>query len=152
MARIQLRDFPTNQWTVRAFGDDLDRAQDLFRRSTALDPTNQAALYRLGMLAMQSQDFQAAIDYLEAAYRQDMRHRGVIKHLGYAYVWGGQYDMAQELLADIPEAQREMQIYSSWWATHKRPDLAHNAEEMARRLASASSVQPMTLTMNLVIP
>jgi thioredoxin-like negative regulator of GroEL len=112
----------------------------------------QRRFAELSLIAIQNQDFQTATDYLNAAYRQDRGHRGVVKHLGYVYVWGRQYEMAQAFLSRIPEARREMQLYTLWWATHERPDLAQNAEEMARRLASGNSIRPVALSSRLVIP
>jgi lipopolysaccharide biosynthesis regulator YciM len=152
LAQVQLTDFPMDEWSGREFGDSLVSAQNLFESAISLDPTNQTALYRLGLIALEEQDFQTAIDYLNAAYRQDKGHRGVIKHLGYAYVWGRQYEKAQTFLSGIPEARSEMQTYSLWWVIHKRPDLSKNAEEMARRLANMNSIRPVALSSWLVIP
>jgi Tetratricopeptide repeat len=152
MARVQLSIYPTNEWEDDHLGVSLESAQNLFEHAASLDPANQTALYRLGLIAMQNQDFKTAIDYLDSAYRLDAGHRGVAKQLGYAYVWAGQYERAQALLAHVKEARWEMEAYSSWWMIRNRPDLAHNAEEMARRLATVNSIQPDVLASRLAIP
>ena len=152
MARVQLSDFPNNQWSGKDTGESLESPRGFLETAISFDPANQTALYRLGLIAMQNQDFQTAIKYLEAAYRQDVGHRGVKKNLGYVYAWGGQYERAQILLARIPEARREMQFYSLWWAAHNRPDLAQDAQEMVRRLANVNSNRPVALSSRLVIP
>jgi predicted Zn-dependent protease len=93
-------------------------------------PDNLTANYRLGLLAAAEGDDAAALPYLEAAYLADPGHRGVIKTLGYSYVWLGQLDQAAPLLAQIPEAATEMETYSWWWGTQDRPDLADSAAAM----------------------
>ena len=110
MAQVQLSDFPNDVWRSRDIGASLDGARILFENALSLDPANQTALYRLGLIAMQNQDYPAAAGYLEAAYRQDVGHRGVKKNLGYAYVWGGEFEPAQAVLGQIPEARYEMEI------------------------------------------
>ena len=93
-------------------------------------PNNLTANYRLGLLAAAEGDAAAALPHLEAAYQADPGHRGVIKTLGYSYVWLGQLDKAAPLLAQIPEAATEMGTYSWWWGTQDRPDLAESAAAM----------------------
>jgi O-Antigen ligase/Tetratricopeptide repeat len=151
MARVQLSDFPTNQWRDGDVGDTLVGAQGLFEHAISFDPANLTANYRLGLIAMLNQDFQTAIDYLDVAYRMDPEHRGVVKNLGYAYVWAGELDQAQDLLTEIPEAKQELGVYSWWWAVQGRSDLAQNAEEMARRLATVSSISSLTSYVRLAI-
>jgi hypothetical protein len=79
---------------------------------------------------MQAREYLTAKGYLEMAHSQDSKHRGVIKSLGYCYVWLDQLEDAAELLADIPEAEYEMGVYSWWWKTQGRADLADRALEM----------------------
>jgi hypothetical protein len=67
-------------------------------------------------------DFDAAVGYLEVANKYAPGHRGIIKSLGYCYVWLGDFDNAQRLLAEIPEASEELGIYVWWWG-ESRTDL-----------------------------
>ena len=139
MARVQLADFPSHQWED---GQDLSRlapAQAWLERAVHLDPASRTANHRLGLIALQRRDFTTATRYLEAALHLDPSHYGVIKNLGYAYVWAGQYDQAQPLLAQIPEAKQELHNYNVWWQAQGRADLAHQAQEMRTRLAGGTT-------------
>jgi tetratricopeptide (TPR) repeat protein len=138
MARVQLNDFPSHQWDDALELPRLAPAQAWLERAVSLDPENRTANQRLGLIALQRQDFRKAIGYLEAAHRQDPSHYGVIKNLGYAYAWAGQYDLAQQLLAQIPEAKQELGNYRLWWQTQGRDDLSHKASEMRARLMGGS--------------
>lgn len=140
MAQVQLSEFPTNEWNDRQDVGALAGAQRFFEQALSLDPTNRTANHRLGLIAMLRQDYPSAIGYLDAALRRDPGHRGVVKNLGYVYVWAGHYDKAQALLVNVPEAKRELRVYSWWWATHGRADLAQNAEQMIHRLAILDSL------------
>jgi predicted Zn-dependent protease len=137
MSQVQLSDFPSGAWSDGRIAGDLGHAQSTFEQVIAIDPANRTANHRLGLIAMLRRDYPVAVGYLEAAYRQDPGHRGVVKNLGYAYVWAGQYDLAQGVLASIPEAKKELGIYNWWWGTMGRMDLAQNAEHMVQRLAGA---------------
>jgi hypothetical protein len=79
------------------------------------------------MIAMLRRDFNSAVGYLETAHSQAPTHRGIIKSLGYSYVWLGNMDMAQPLLAQIPEARDELDVYTWWWKSQGRGDLSQNA-------------------------
>jgi thioredoxin-like negative regulator of GroEL len=87
---------------------------------------------------MLRQDFKTAAANLETAYQEAPAHRGIIKSLGYCYVWLGDMDQAQKLLDQIPEARHEMEVYSWWWDTQGRPDLSARASLMVSRLNPAS--------------
>jgi hypothetical protein len=50
--------------------------------------------------------------------------------LAYTEVWLGDYAAAQPLLAQLPEARSEMDVYAWWWTTQGRPELATRAAEM----------------------
>jgi thioredoxin-like negative regulator of GroEL len=83
---------------------------------------------------MRDGDFGAAATHLEAAYQSDKSDRGVNKALGYDYVWQGQLDRALPLLAAIPEARDELNVYTWWWGTQGRDDLAERAAQTVARL------------------
>ena len=102
------------------------------------EPHNQTANYRLGLISLLRQDFKTAAANLETAYQEAPNHRGIIKSLGYCYVWLGELDRAQALLSRIPEAQNEMSVYIWWWGTQDRPDLSERASLIIPRLAPDS--------------
>lgn len=138
MAQVQLRDFPTGKW---ATSDDVTRlkwAEITLHSALQYEPHNQTANYRLGLISMLRQDFRTAAANLETAHKKAPNHRGIIKSLGYCYVWLGDMDMAQKLLDQIPEAQDEMKVYVWWWGTQDRPDLSERASRMVALLDSAS--------------
>ena len=89
------------------------------------------------MISMLRQNYTAASTYLESAQAQAPDHRGIIKSLGYCYVWLGDFEDAQLLLDKIPEAKNELDVYVWWWGTQGRPDLAEKASTMASRLESS---------------
>lgn len=142
MAQVQLRDFPSGEWNSPQDASQLALAQTWFEQALRLDPSNRAANHRLGLIALQRKDFPAAIGYLEAALRQDPGHRGVLKNLGYAYVWAGEYEQAGALLRQIEEAKQELRTYVWWWQAQGRSDLAQNAEQMRLLLAGGTSRLP----------
>ena len=87
---------------------------------------------------MLRQDFKTAAANLETAYQEAPNHRGIIKSLGYCYVWLGDMDKAQKLLDQIPEAQDEMKVYIWWWETQGRPDLSEKASIVVSQLDPSS--------------
>ncbi|MFQ5924098.1 MAG: hypothetical protein ACE5M4_14770, partial [Anaerolineales bacterium] len=142
MAKVELADWPTNQWKGANSTGELTQAESQFGRAIVLDPTNKTAHFRLGIIAMTGQEFPAAVSHLEMAYVQDENHRGIRKALGYSYAWMGQFDKALGMLVDIPEAKNEMDVYVWWWGTQGRPDLAEAASHMVVLLNQRASKPP----------
>jgi lipopolysaccharide biosynthesis regulator YciM len=138
MARIELADFPLEKWEDSYIAADLSIAESLFLNSLSYNPSNLTANHRLGLVAIQRGDFITGARYLEAALEADPNHRGIVKNLGYCYVWLGQLDQAQILLQQIPEARQEMNVYTWWWNAQGRSDLAAHAEEMSKLLLPAN--------------
>lgn len=134
LAAYELHDFPAGKWAERWEESELSAAEGLFARAAAIDPNNRTAHHRLGLIAMSRRDFEEAQAHLEIAYHQDAGHRGVRKVLGYCYVWNGRQREALEMLASIPEAGAEMRVYSWWWKTQGRIDLADQAAKFASNL------------------
>ncbi len=134
MARIELSGFPTGKWDE---GQNTERLAGLaahFQHSLSSYAQNFTAHHRLGLIAMQTQDFRNASIHFEAAYAIDANHRGLIKVMGYNYVWSGQFEKATPLLNQIPEAKRELEVYTWWWGTQGREDLSNAAKQMAINL------------------
>jgi O-antigen ligase len=135
MAKAELAGFPTNQWETKSILPALAPAEIDFLQSLKYNPNNRTANHRLGLIAMLREDLPSAIAYLEAAYRADPGHRGVMKSLGYAYTWSGQYDKALALLQQIPEARQELETYTWWWTTQNRADFSMKSGLMAKQLS-----------------
>jgi len=135
MARVELQGWPRNAWDTGKNVAALEPAASYFEQALTIDPLNRTAHHRLGLIAMLNRDYETAVFHLEAAHQIDPDHRGIVKNLGYSYVWLGEYDKAMLLLADIQESYQEMDEYSRWWQLQERPDLANRAAEMSRRLS-----------------
>lgn len=133
-ARAQLATWPTGTWDEGTPNPALLAAGQHFEAALAWQPENFSAHYHLGLLARRQQDFEAAAAHLAHALAADPQHRGVIKTLGYTYAWLGRFEAAQPLLAQIPEARRELEAYHQWWSQQQRNDLAENARQMRRLL------------------
>ena len=113
---------------------NLEQAEELYQYALSLDPTNSTAHLRLGIIASDRYDFELAVNELEDAYEINPNHRATIKALGYAYVWTGQFDKAEPLLKQIPEAIVELNYSVRDWRKIKRTDLSENAKQMLTRL------------------
>lgn len=138
MSKVELANFPTGKWSD---GDDVSQfrsAEVDFERALTYQPDNQTANYRLGLIRMSARDYGSASEFLQKAYETDMTNRGVIKNLGYSYLWSGETERALSMLSKIPEAKRELENYIWWWNDHQRPDLSERAAQLAARIA----VQP----------
>lgn len=137
MARVELRGWPHNVWDDGRNVAALDAVRGYFDQALAIDPDNVTAHYRLGLIAMLHRDYDMAVAHLQSAHQSDPTHRGLIKNLGYSFVWQGDFVAAAALLAQIPEAERELEAYTGWWRTQQRPDLAQNAREMMAHLENS---------------
>jgi len=133
MAKVELKIWPKEGWDTGENVEALMPAAAFFERALTYDPNNRTANHRLGLIAMLNRDYETAVSYLETAYQADSDHRGIIKNLGYSYVWLGEYDKATPLLADIQESSLEMDEYSRWWEYQERPDLAYRASQMVQQ-------------------
>jgi tetratricopeptide (TPR) repeat protein len=138
MSQVEIEDFPTGQWKTSEIVPRLEAAEVTFHSALQYDSRNQTAHHRLGLISMLRQDFKIAAANLEIAHQEAPNHRGIVKSLGYCYVWLGELDQAQKLLNRIPEAQNEMKVYSWWWETQGRSDLSARASMMVSRLDAAS--------------
>lgn len=141
MSQVELDGFPNNGWAGLAIVSRLDNADAALHASLQFDPDNRTANQRLGIISMLQQDFASASVYLETAYKAAPDHRGVVKNLGYCYVWLGNMDKAEPFVSRIPEAQEELDVYIWWWKTQGRSDLSENAS-LALRLLEARTGQP----------
>lgn len=130
LARVELETWPTDEWTDTIAEVELDSPETRFQRALTYRPEQRTARHRLGLMAMMHQDFTKAIHQLEQAYIGATNHHGIKKNLAFAYAWQGEYESAEALFADIPEARGELGVYVWWWGTQGRDDLARNASMM----------------------
>jgi FtsH-binding integral membrane protein len=102
----------------------------------ALDINSQhpAANWRLGLMALNADDFDLAVKHLEIAWKAMPGHRGVQKALGLAYLWQGQIELAQEKLAPLEEMVQELDTWSWWRGEQGQDDLSAYAQELHLRL------------------
>jgi putative inorganic carbon (HCO3(-)) transporter len=115
------------------------RAVAYFERALSLSLSQPVANRRLGMMALNQRDFDAAVAYLERAYPQEPRNQATLKLLGYAYLWRGQLDRAEGLLRQLDgqsELVEELGNWRWWWGTQDRGDLSAHADEMIGRLSA----------------
>lgn len=135
MAQVELQDWPTNEWDNGRYVTNLAPAMALFETALLYDPLNRTAHHRLGLIAMQKQEYESAVFHLEVAYGLTTTHRGITKCLGYSYAWQGELAKSAVLLSQIQEARQEMNNYARWWRRNGRADLAVQAAEMVKLLA-----------------
>lgn len=128
LAKLELDGFPRSEWAESVPG--LEAAEASLRTALRFDPLNRTANHRLGLISMLHGDFESAADYLEAAREQSPGHRGIVKSLGYCYVWLAEFDKARMLLSEISEAQGELNVYVWWWDVRGRQDLSANAGQL----------------------
>lgn len=139
LAQVELQGFPNTGWAGSEIVPRLDAPEGPLRSALQLDPDNRTANHRLGLISMLRGDFESAAHYLEIAHEQSPGHRGILKSLGYCYVWLGEFEKSQQLLSEIPEANNELGVYVWWWDTHGRSDLSKNASDLRSQL---KNVQP----------
>jgi hypothetical protein len=139
MARAELNGFPGNGWAGSAILSEFGDAEIVLRTSLQFDSRNRTANQRLGMISMLGQNFELASKYLDTAYVVAPGHRGVVKSLGYCYVWLGDFEKAALLLSNIPEAQEELDVYVWWWSTQGRDDLSNKAALALQILKSTAN-------------
>lgn len=105
----------------------LDDAEKLYLQALALNPSNQVAQRRLGLIALARREMNSAVGYLSAAWQAHPSNRATRKALGYAYAWSGNSDKAAALLEPFPETRLELWDDTWWWRLQGRPDLAYQA-------------------------
>ncbi len=109
-------------------------AADHYRAALGAWPEQTMAHRRLGLLALEAGEFEAAVVHLERAWRGDPTHPANRKGLGYAYLWAGRLDEAEPLLRTVPQVRQELETWAWWRAKQGQPRLADYARQMADRL------------------
>ncbi len=136
MSRVELLNWPMGEWHDGQNIEAFNSSKGQLNKSLQYDAENVTANYYLGLIAMLARDYETAVIHLETAQQQKPTHPGLVKSLGYTHVWLGNYNQASELLSQIPEAKSEMEVYTWWWRTQDRDDLAENALQMVSQLES----------------
>jgi tetratricopeptide (TPR) repeat protein len=134
MATVELADFPTGRWSEGEELSKLGAAELEFQRALDYQSNNQTGNHRLGLIRMYARDYASASEYLQNAFERDPNNRGIIKNLGYSYLWLGEAERARSLLSKIPEAKHELDVYTWWWNDLQRPDLSDRASQLAASL------------------
>ncbi|MFQ5577050.1 MAG: O-antigen ligase family protein [Anaerolineae bacterium] len=127
------------------YGDGARRAMQAratadFLRAQTLSPGLAVADRRLGLLALDRNDFETAVTHLERAFSAEPENQATLKGLGYAYLWAGEVDLAVARFEAVEFRSRllgELGYWRWWWGTQNRPDLAGRAGEALERLAGA---------------
>jgi hypothetical protein len=113
-------------------------AVDDFARALNLSSTQPVANWRLGLMALDRENFETAVTYLEQAYQHEPGNQPTLKALGLAYLWVGRLDDAEKLLRQIDdqgELIEELGNWSNWRKSQGQTKLSEYADEMARRLS-----------------
>ena len=121
--------------------DDAAREQNLaeaacyYRRALEIDRAQPVAHWRLGLIALNGGQFSQAVAHLEIARSALPGHRGVQKALGYAYLWDGQVERAEPLLAPLSEVPGELESWSWWYGRQGQEQLSEYARELLALLS-----------------
>ena len=128
MAKIQLADWPTGEWSRGETVSELKSLAANFELALENDRQNSSALYRLGLISMEKHDFSKAAEYFAQAHALHSSHTGISKNLGYALLWSGKPDEAQVYLNNVEGIRNELDAYIWWWQSLDRPDLSDIAK------------------------
>jgi len=112
----------------------LDQATRYYQRALEIDGEQPVAHWRLGLIDLNADRFNAAIEHLEIARRALPGHRGIQKALGYAYLWDGQTSQAETLLRPLDEVAQELDTWSWWRGEQDQNQLAEYALQLRSRL------------------
>lgn len=96
----------------------LAQAEKYFRHALALDGANPVANRRLGIMALERQDYQTALSYLQRAYAGEPDNQPTLKALGYAYFFSGQPDTA-ELYFKRVDFQSRLREEIQYWQSRQ---------------------------------
>ena len=116
--------------------DDVTRERNLaeatryYQRALDINEAQPTAHWRLGLIALNRDQFSQAITHLEIARSALPGHRGVQKGLGYAYLWDGQIERAERLLAPLWEIPEELGTWSWWRGRQGQEQLSEYAQEL----------------------
>lgn len=125
--------------------DDLARAQETqlaiadFTQALSLEPEQPVAHRRLGLIAFRQENYDKAIVYLEQVYPQEPHNQVTLKALGYAYMWTGRLDKAEEMLRQMDDQARvvhELGDWSAWLKSQGQIALSTYTAQVAQQLVA----------------
>lgn len=115
-------------------GQTLEQAARYYQRALDINRDQPSAHWRLGLVALNADRFPDAVEHLQIAWAALPGHRGVQKALGLAYLWVGQIEQAEELLASLDEMPSELDTWSWWRGEQGQDQLADYARQLRSRL------------------
>jgi len=113
-----------------------DEAAARYRQALQLWPGQTMSHRRLGLLALDADDFETAISHLERAYEGNPSHPANVKGLGYAYLWVGRLDEAELHLQTVRGICDELNTWVWWRGTQEQHVLAGYAQQLVTRLCA----------------
>jgi hypothetical protein len=102
-----------------------------YQSANRLDPGNRTARQRLGLMLIEETRFDEGVGHLEVAWQADPGNTTTQKALGLAYVWVGELEEAQALLADVPGIVEELNVWGWWRGTQQQMEQSLNAYRMS---------------------
>jgi O-antigen ligase len=102
-------------------------AANRYRRAIQVDPHDRTARQRLGVILMDENRFDGAVEHLQMAWQTDPDNTTTHKALGLAYVWVGELERAKPLLQDVPDIVAELNTWAWWRNTQGQMEQAANA-------------------------
>ncbi len=130
MAKIQLESWPTNEWSKGEHAAGLNQLRPSYQQILSNQPDHSPTSYHVGLIEMESREFEQAVQSLTAAYTQNPDHPGIQKNLGMATLWTGDIEGAIDLLKDIPGINGEIDAYIWWWAEQGEQELSNRASDL----------------------
>jgi predicted Zn-dependent protease len=112
----------------------VERAERNLRHALEIRPGQPVAHWRLGLIALNRNQFHDAIDHLEIARTSSSGHIGVQKALGLAYLWNGQIDQAEALLRPFSRILDELDAWRLFRRTRGQRMLEEYAKELHSRI------------------
>jgi len=132
-ARADLLESLDDGWRA----DLRQQAADHYRRAVAIDPHDRTARQRLGLMRIEGNQFDEAVEHLEVAWQADPANTTTHKALGLAYVWVGELEKAQPLLHDVPDIVQELNTWAWWRGTQGQMAQSISAYRMSLLLNPA---------------
>ena len=130
MAKIQLEDWPINEWSKGESVDRLQSIESVFNQALELDPNNSTAYFRLGLIEIEKRNFAGAKNHLEVAFNLRPDHIGIRKNYGYAILWSGDIDQGIHLLSGLEGIDQEIDAYIWWWDSQGETELSSIAKQV----------------------
>lgn len=89
-------------------------AQEHYQRALALNNADPVANRRLGIMALERQDYQTALSYLQHAYAQESNNQPTLKALGFAFFFTGQTATAETYFQQVDFQSRLREEIQYW--------------------------------------